>query len=113
MWQGVVYEGRLDGKNTPEKAEFARKAGDMAGIPSGATLADVVAAVKPTALIGAAAAQKPFTREVIQALVAGAETRDGAGTRPVVLALSNPSSVSECTAQVRIHVSILPIFKES
>ena len=63
-------------------------------------LADAVAAVQPTALIGAAAAQKPFTREVLRALVAAAEARCGDGARPVVLALSNPSDVAECTAQV-------------
>lgn len=60
-----------------------------------------MAAVRPTALIGAAAAQKPFTREVVQALIAATEARAGAGARPVVLALSNPSSVAECTAQAR------------
>ena len=97
--QGLVYQGRSEGSNTPEKMEFARSAEDGARL-AGAALAEAVAAVQPTALIGAAAAKKPFTREVLQALTAAAEARVGPGTRPVVLALSNPSDVAECTAQV-------------
>ena len=81
--------------------EFARSAEDGERL-RGASLKDAVAAVQPTALIGAAAAQKPFTREVLQALVSAAEARCGDGARPVVLALSNPSDVAECTAQVSL-----------
>ncbi len=95
--QGLVFEGRTEGTNTPEKMEFARSAEDGARL-SGASLKDAVATVQPTALIGAAAARKP--REVLQALVAAAEARCGDNARPVVLALSNPSDVAECTAQV-------------
>ncbi len=94
-----MYQGRTEGANTPEKMEFARSAEDGARL-SGANLAEAVAAVQPTALIGAAAARKPFTRDVLQALTAATEARGGPGARPVVLALSNPSDVAECTAQV-------------
>ena len=94
-----MYQGRTEGTNTPEKMEFARGAEDGERL-RGATLAGAVAGIQPTALVGAAAAQKPFTREVLQALTAAAEARGGAGARPVVLALSNPSDVAECTAQV-------------
>ena len=94
-----MFQGRTEGTNTPEKMEFARSAEDGARL-SGASLKDAVAMVQPTALIGAAAAQKPFTREVLQALLTAAEARCGDGARPVVLALSNPSDVAECTAQV-------------
>ena len=97
--QGLVYQGRSEGTNTPEKTEFARSAEDGARL-AGASLTEAVAAVQPTALVGAAAAQKPFTRDVLQALTAAAEARAGAGARPIVLALSNPSDVAECTAQV-------------
>ena len=67
-----MFQGRTEGSNTPEKMEFARSAEDGERL-RGASLKDAVAAVQPTALIGAAAAQKPFTREVLQALVSAAE----------------------------------------
>ncbi|HEY2970377.1 MAG TPA: NAD-dependent malic enzyme [Casimicrobiaceae bacterium] len=60
-----------------------------------AAAADFLAAVKtlaPTAIIGVAAVGGTFTREVIEEL-----TR--LNVRPIVFALSNPTSRSECTAE--------------
>jgi malate dehydrogenase (oxaloacetate-decarboxylating)(NADP+) len=51
-----------------------------------------VKALKPTAIIGVAAVGKTFTREVLEEM-----TR--INPRPIVFALSNPTSQSECTAQ--------------
>lgn len=48
--------------------------------------------IKPTAIIGVAATAGTFTREVIEAMTRLNE-------RPIVFALSNPTSRSECTAQ--------------
>ena len=39
--QGLVYDGRKEGKNTAEKDEFARPARDMAALPSNASLVQV------------------------------------------------------------------------
>lgn len=55
-------------------------------------LVDAVKAIKPTVLIGSSGAGKTFTREVIEAMASLNE-------KPVILALSNPTSQSECTAE--------------
>jgi malate dehydrogenase (oxaloacetate-decarboxylating)(NADP+) len=51
-----------------------------------------VDALKPTAIIGVGAAPQAFTREVITAMAAVNE-------RPIIFALSNPTSKAECTAE--------------
>ena len=51
-----------------------------------------VKALRPTAIIGASAAPGLFTREVI-------EEMSRLNERPIVFALSNPTSKAECTAQ--------------
>ncbi|HJW52487.1 MAG TPA: NAD-dependent malic enzyme [Burkholderiaceae bacterium] len=60
-----------------------------------APVADFIGAVKalkPTAIIGVSATPNAFTREVI-------ETMTQMNERPIVFALSNPTSRSECTAE--------------
>jgi malate dehydrogenase (oxaloacetate-decarboxylating)(NADP+) len=51
-----------------------------------------VKAVKPTAIVGVSATPNTFTREVV-------ETMTQLNDRPIVFALSNPTSRAECTAE--------------
>lgn len=51
-----------------------------------------VDALKPTAIVGVAAVAKTFTQPVLQAMARNNE-------RPIVFALSNPTSKAECTAE--------------
>ena len=60
-----------------------------------APCADLLTAVKllkPTMLVGASGQPKTFTREIVAAMASSNE-------RPVIFALSNPTSKAECTAE--------------
>ncbi|XP_058006195.1 NADP-dependent malic enzyme isoform X2 [Hevea brasiliensis] len=56
------------------------------------TLLDAVNDIKPTVLIGTSGVGRTFTKEVVEAMASFNE-------RPIILALSNPTSQSECTAE--------------
>ncbi|KAM0938283.1 putative malate dehydrogenase (oxaloacetate-decarboxylating) (NADP(+)) [Dioscorea sansibarensis] len=55
-------------------------------------LLGAVKAIKPTVLIGSSGVGKTFTKEVV-------ETMASFNEKPIILALSNPTSQSECTAE--------------
>jgi malate dehydrogenase (oxaloacetate-decarboxylating)(NADP+) len=55
-------------------------------------LLSAVKSLKPTLLIGASGQPKTFTEEIIKGMAAANE-------RPVIFALSNPTSKAECTAE--------------
>jgi malate dehydrogenase (oxaloacetate-decarboxylating)(NADP+) len=66
--------------------------GGAGAAPAGLlALADIVRVIKPTALIGVSTQPSTFTREVVDAMAALNE-------RPLIFALSNPTSKAECTA---------------
>lgn len=56
------------------------------------TLLEAVESIKPTVLIGTSGVGRTFTKEVVEAMASFNE-------RPVIFALSNPTSHSECTAE--------------
>ncbi|KZV42019.1 malic enzyme [Dorcoceras hygrometricum] len=55
-------------------------------------LLEAVKAIKPTVLIGTSGVGRTFTKEVV-------ETMASLNEKPLILALSNPTSQSECTAE--------------
>jgi malate dehydrogenase (oxaloacetate-decarboxylating)(NADP+) len=56
------------------------------------TLAEAVKVLRPTALIGVSGMASGFTREIVEAMTAVNE-------KPIIFALSNPTSKAECTAE--------------
>ena len=83
--KGLLVAGRGD-KLPHHKQPYAHQA------PFLPTLIEAVRALKPTALIGVSGMPATFTKEVVEAMAAH-------NARPVVFALSNPTSKAECTAQ--------------
>ena len=81
--QGLVVAGRTS--LAEHKVPYAH-----AHAPVASFLA-AVEALRPTAIIGVAAVGGTFTREVVEAMARINE-------RPIIFALSNPTSKSECTA---------------
>ncbi|CAG9467691.1 unnamed protein product [Pedinophyceae sp. YPF-701] len=96
--KGLVYDGR-NGVNE-EKAEFAHPLSDLPNgrdVPDG--LAAAVDAVRPTALVGASTIRGAFSAEVLKTLHRGVMAAHGSSARPIVMALSNPDTKAECTAE--------------
>jgi malate dehydrogenase (oxaloacetate-decarboxylating)(NADP+) len=82
--RGLVVKSRMD--LADHKLPYAQECefiGDLLG---------AISRVRPTVLIGASGQPGAFTRPVLQTMAKINE-------RPVILALSNPTSKSECTAQ--------------
>jgi len=82
--KGLVVSSRTD--LTHHKKPWAHEA------PFVATLSEALETIKPTTLIGASGMSGAFTPEILQGM--GRLNR-----RPVIFALSNPTSKAECTAE--------------
>lgn len=84
--KGLIVKDRPKGGLNHHKAKFAHAHAPVD------TLAEAVNILKPTVLIGAAAVGGAFTPDIIKAM---ASFND----RPIIFALSNPTSKAECTAE--------------
>ncbi len=82
--KGLVVKSRLD--LSGRKLHYAHDHEFISDLPA------VVAALKPTAIIGVSGKHGLFTRPVLEAMAAVNE-------RPIVFSLSNPTSKAECTAE--------------
>lgn len=81
---------------SPDVVEYARLAGEAdeeGGLREGARLVDVVKKVRPDILLGLSGVGGLFTKEVLEAM------KLGRNSRPAVFPLSNPTVNSECTAE--------------
>lgn len=84
--KGLVVKDRPSGGLTEHKLQFAR---DDKPVEK---LLDVIKIAKPTVLIGASAVGGAFDEEILKEMALNNE-------RPVIFALSNPTSKAECTAE--------------
>lgn len=84
--KGLIVKDRPKGGLTSMKSTFAKQHEPID------TLEDVVAAIKPTAIIGAAAIPGAFTDNIIRCM--GIFNK-----QPIIFALSNPTSKAECSAE--------------
>ncbi|XP_015764016.1 PREDICTED: NADP-dependent malic enzyme-like [Acropora digitifera] len=84
--KGLIVKDRAVGGLNEQKLKYAHSMEHIR------TLAEVVKKVKPTVIIGVAAVAGAFTEEIVKSMASFNE-------RPVIFALSNPTSKAECTAE--------------
>jgi len=82
--KGLIVKGREH--LNEHKAQYAHEHAPCADLLS------TIEAIKPTMLIGASGQAKSFTHEIVTTMASHNE-------RPVIFALSNPTSKAECTAE--------------
>lgn len=90
--KGLIVNNRPKGGVSGHKKDFAK---DFKPIDK---LEDVVKEIKPTALIGAAAVPGAFTETILRDMASFNE-------RPIIFALSNPTSMAECTAEEAYNIT--------
>lgn len=84
--KGLIVKDRPKGGLTEHKAHFAHEHEPVD------TLTEAVDIIKPSILIGAAAIAGAFTPEILAKM-------GELNAKPVIFALSNPTSKAECTAE--------------
>lgn len=84
--KGLIVKNRPEGGITEHKLHYARNGDPIK------TLVEVVKTAKPTVLIGAAAIGGAFTTEILEEMGKN-------NAKPIIFALSNPTSKAECTAE--------------
>lgn len=84
--KGLIVKDRPEGGINEHKAHFAHERAPVK------TLTEAVKVLQPTILIGAAAIAGAFTEEILAEM--GKNNK-----KPVIFALSNPTSKAECTAE--------------
>jgi malic enzyme len=85
--KGLVVEAQDEFRR---ELTWSREAAASRGLQAGSSLKQVVAAVRPTALIGVSGVPGLFDQQLVRALASQVE-------RPAIFPLSNPTSASEAT----------------
>lgn len=92
--KGLITNARLTGKIEHHKVPYAHSF-SLIGIADGSaapsSLLEAVKMVKPTALIGVSGQGSTFTEGIVKDLL-------HYSAHPVIMALSNPTTLAECTA---------------
>ncbi|KAF7247037.1 NADP-dependent malic enzyme, partial [Varanus komodoensis] len=88
--KGLIVKGRAS--LTLEKQRFAQQHDEMRN------LEEIVDKIRPTALIGVAAIGGAFTKQIIKNMASF-------NKRPIIFALSNPTSKAECSAEDCYHLT--------
>ncbi len=88
--KGLVTQNRTS--LTPQKQKYAQS------FENESDFSRIIEMVKPTAIIGVSGIGNTFTENVVKKLAALID-------RPIIFALSNPTSKSECTAEQAYHWS--------
>lgn len=83
--KGLLVKDRASGGMKGENIEYAKEHADMNDLEK------ICETVKPSVVIGAAAIRGAFTEKFLKTMAANNE-------RPVIFALSNPTSMAECSA---------------
>ena len=101
--KGLVCASRLEGGGAgalpaghPRRGLADHKVAYAHPLPFVRTLLEAVHAVRPTVLVGVSTKRGAFTPDVLCALADGCARE---GLRPLVMPLSNPTDMSECTYQ--------------
>ena len=84
--KGLIVKDRSSGGLQDHKLHYAHPHAEVN------TLLEAVKILKPTALLGVSTISASFTKEIVEEMCSNAE-------RPIIFALSNPTSKSECTAE--------------
>lgn len=96
--KGLVVKDRAEGGVTGDKVHYAKSGAPVK------VLVEAIERVRPTVLIGAAGIGGVFTSEIIRDV-------SSYNARPVIFALSNPTSRAECTAEQAYIISDVSIFR--
>ncbi|KAK7863406.1 hypothetical protein R5R35_004362 [Gryllus longicercus] len=83
---GLLAKGRPEGHLEGHKAYYAKDHGVVKNLHA------IVKEIKPSIMIGASAVRGAFTPEILRDMASFNE-------RPIIFALSNPTSKAECTAE--------------
>ncbi|EGD73978.1 malate dehydrogenase [Salpingoeca rosetta] len=87
--KGLITSSRTNLQNA--QIEFARRGTEDAAM-DGSSLKETVDAVKPNILLGLSGCGGVFTEDVVRTMATHCE-------QPIIFAMSNPTHLSECTAQ--------------